>query len=207
VKHRIVVLEGPDGSGKSRLAADIQKRLGYEVRHEGPPPAGEDPYRYYLRQVFDTALLTFTCPGVVLDRFALGDRVYGPVLRGEDRLGAENWRKIREGLDWLGALRVLCMPPLHVCLTAWRARARNGQEMISHEDRFRATYDAWNRFYSDEGQVAYDWTRDSREALLSLIEGPEAEEARLRGLYNRLAMDLTSGLAEDLAFGLEQEKE
>ena len=40
--NKVVVLEGPDGGGKTALANELV-RHGYTYHHEGPPPKNVDP--------------------------------------------------------------------------------------------------------------------------------------------------------------------
>lgn len=154
----IAVLEGPDGSGKTTLSDLLRARFGFGYRHEGPPPPDVPPLDYYTVRLYDAVLEAVATKGVVLDRFALGDRVYGPLLRGEDRFGDDGWRKMRERIDAVPSLRVLCLPPYEAALTAWRARNVVGREFVKDEELFRRTYDAWAAFRHDPGQLVYDWT-------------------------------------------------
>ena len=160
----IVVLEGPDGSGKTTLAHQIQDRYGHAYRHEGPPPAGRPALFYYYERLVDAD----AAAPVILDRFALGERVYGPVLRGRDDLGYAGWAVVRDFLDARGAVRVLCLPPKWVCMRAFRI----AKQMIKDEETFIQTYDAWAAFRNDPGQHVYDWTRPGAfEQVLRAVEG------------------------------------
>ena len=77
----IYVLEGPDGVGKSTLAAEISKQKGATVVH---------PYfnKRWNMQEYHTAFIQFAehCNDfeipVVLDRWAPSEHVYGKVFRG-----------------------------------------------------------------------------------------------------------------------------
>jgi hypothetical protein len=173
VRRRLVVLEGPDAAGKTTLARAIVGALGYEYRHEGPPPADDlDVFGYYLKKLTYAATETFMVPGVVLDRFALGERVYGPILRGQDRLGFIGWRRMRELLDELGAVRVLCLPSRARCLATWRATREERGELCPDPETFLRTYDAWDKLRWDRGQFLHDWTRAGDTAkILQAITG------------------------------------
>lgn len=165
----IVVIEGPDGAGKTTLAGLIARELRYEVRHEGPPPPDRPPLQHYLERLYDAALSLAVCRGIVLDRFALGERVYGPILRGDDRLGAEGWRVVRRELDGARAYRILCLPPLRTCLDVWHSRVIAGLEYIRNEKLIVETYKAWEGFIDEPGQVVFDWTRHEADTLLHKI--------------------------------------
>ncbi len=169
---RLVVIEGPDGAGKTTLARAVCDALGYDYAHEGPPPAGDDPLSYYRARCFHFAVELMAHPrawGVVVDRFALGDRVYGPALRGLDRLGERGWAEVRGMLDQVGAVRVLCLPPYESCLEAWRRRADEGREFIQQRFVFDRTYSLWTEFRDDPGQLVYDWTRDAPSHVISEV--------------------------------------
>lgn len=172
-RYRVVVLEGPDGGGKSTLAAAFKQECGYDVRHEGPPPVDRAGlFEYYVGRLTLHLASTFMAPGLVLDRFALGERVYGPLLRDQDRLGPRGWQRVRDVLDTTGALRVLCLPPRDICLRAWRAGKISKGELFASEDTFHRTYDAWVHLRYDPGQLVYDWTREgAQSALLRLVRG------------------------------------
>lgn len=70
----LVIIEGPDKSGKSTLAKEVAKTFGMDYVHFGKPSA--DPAMDYV-----TFLKKLSRP-TVCDRFYLGEMVYGPMLRG-----------------------------------------------------------------------------------------------------------------------------
>lgn len=113
----IIVLEGPDGAGKSTMIEELKrfhmKQLGcsaetVQVWRAGPFPEGSDPWTEY---VIPLSRLHATRDWLVLiDRWHLGELVYGPLLRGQSRLSPEQRAWIDGYLASLGALSV--------CLTA-----------------------------------------------------------------------------------------
>lgn len=70
------VLEGPDGAGKSTLAKQLAMGYDLQVNHFGPPtkPALEEYLGFLAAQGRSHRR--------VLDRFHLGESVYGPIYRG-----------------------------------------------------------------------------------------------------------------------------
>lgn len=148
----IFVLEGVDGSGKTTLAkqlvTQLTERYGSCVyHHEGPPPLDVDILEHY-----GTLLECLRTEPAVIDRFALGERVYGPVLRGVDRLGPEGWRLMRRLYAAAGVRHVLCLPLYDVCHANWSS---GRPEHFAAEGAFRQTYE---RFKNLAGEV--DWIYD-----------------------------------------------
>lgn len=74
----ILILEGPDGAGKSTAANLMQTT--HRIIHHGPPKPGEDLFKTYLY-----ALLKAD-PNTVFDRLFHGEQVYGPIFRGVSQL-------------------------------------------------------------------------------------------------------------------------
>jgi hypothetical protein len=168
----IVILEGSDGSGKTTLAHYLVAHLSLRYHHEGVPPADVPPLVYY-----GDVLEGWRRSGanVVADRFALGERVYGPLLRGVDRFGDDGWCVFDRLLRACGVVRVLCLPPFERCRAAW---ASGRPELIRDEELFSKTYDAWTRLKNSLSlfDVVYDWTRFSLSSYGKIIHGIAREK-------------------------------
>lgn len=114
----IVVFEGPDGAGKSTLiehlvnvyeteraiAAAGPSGVTSSVWSRGPFPDGSDAWAEYLLP----ASGLFPCQDwlVVMDRWHLGELVYGPLLRGQSRLSAPQRGYVDAFLHHVGAVMV-----------------------------------------------------------------------------------------------------
>jgi thymidylate kinase len=111
----IILLEGPDGSGKSTLCDELirvhteEGRGGSAVWKRGPFTAEHGPWEEYVQD-----LLQLT-PNpdwlVVMDRWHLGELVYGPILRDASRLSLDQCRWIDSLLRDRGALYVHVYAP------------------------------------------------------------------------------------------------
>lgn len=116
----IIVLEGPDGAGKSTLAHQLVEL--HEVAngpgtaviwHEGPPPEGGDLVTHYeLPLLLNRDQITSSTDLVILDRWETGELIYGPLLRGRSRLSPGQALHVDLLLRSLGAIRVLVNPGL-----------------------------------------------------------------------------------------------
>lgn len=133
----IVIVEGPDGAGKTSLAKRLAADHGLFYHHEGAPPKGVDPL-YHYGSILDHA--RGIPSGIVFDRFALGERVYGPILRGKDSLGEDGWRVFRRLLWASGAHTILCLPSFQTCYRSW---ASGRPELFNDLGQFQQTYQAW----------------------------------------------------------------
>jgi len=127
MKHH-VVLDGPDGAGKTTLAKIICKQYGMWYRHEGPPPPGVPVFQHY------SGLLEQTTEPTVFDRLHVGELVYGPLLRGASGLTREQVDELNEQVTL-----VICLPPWNVCLANTRGRV----ELIKDVTVLYAAYIRW----------------------------------------------------------------
>lgn len=100
----LIILEGPDGAGKTTLAERLSNEIHgiVDVRHCGQPERGPiDEYIYPLMQYL---------PGyddhIIYDRHYLGELVYGPLYREQSNIDIAMKWTIEEFLNQRGALLV-----------------------------------------------------------------------------------------------------
>lgn len=111
----VIIIEGPDGAGKTVLAKQLCSKYNLDYHHEGPPPRHVDALEYY-GSILNTAERT------VFDRLALGERIYGPMLRGKDGLGGDNgWRIFNRLVKARCAYQIMCIPPFFSALANWNS--------------------------------------------------------------------------------------
>jgi hypothetical protein len=146
----IIVIEGPNLSGKStlvsRLCAEIGSRChsGVITLAAGPPdPPDRNPFEEYELELFrhDDGP-----PYLILDRWCLGEQVYGPLYRGKSRLTDGGLLHCEMLLRSLGALRICLLPPQSVLMTRWAAEPDelSDQEDVLHEHAmFRLLAERW----------------------------------------------------------------
>ena len=148
----IVILEGPDGSGKTTLAHRLMATFGMMYAHEGPTPEFPEPDAYYCGELWSHRF-----DNIVFDRFALGERVYGPILRGQDRLGDRGWATLQGLISQFDVLQLVCLPPPNICLEHWTSRPH--EEFIKKRDLFLHSYATFAYFTMyDLVLEPYDWT-------------------------------------------------
>lgn len=152
-----IILEGPDGAGKTTLARVLQDRFRTLKYHkEGPPPAEKSALHHYGEVFLNAPADT------VFDRLALGELIYGPIWRGGDRLGGwEGYRLMERLFAAQGGVTVVCLPSFSACL---RAHANRGQ---APPPNFERTYRRWSQLaglLEESPRVfIYSWERGAAE--------------------------------------------
>lgn len=121
----IILLEGPDGSGKTTLAKEIERLGGATRLHAGKP--GPEPLVDYIAPIADRD--TF----YVLDRWHVGELVYGPLHRGGSRLTPAGARAINELLASRGCLLIHCTADLATLCMNLRRRGDRPHDSLGYE--------------------------------------------------------------------------
>jgi hypothetical protein len=114
----MVIVEGPDGSGKTTLVTQLVERFPALQLASRPDLIGDrssGAYEETLAAIVEAAAMVM--PPKVYDRLFLSELIYGDVLRG-----GSNLTRVQTlyALSLLGALDcplIVCLPPLPVVTT------------------------------------------------------------------------------------------
>lgn len=151
-----IILEGPDGAGKTTLA---RRSAHMEYIHFGPPPKGKLGawHQYYalLEDLWDNPRIG----GVVVDRFIHGEKIYGKLLRGGTDLSWGHIRMLERVLMGMDAQLVICLPPWDYVRLNW---LRSPDELLTSEKDLWATYDFYLKLLGDSCRMlprsVFDYT-------------------------------------------------
>jgi hypothetical protein len=129
----IIVLEGPDGAGKTTFAEQLQRFYAWQNRivtvvKKGPPVDSDALTEYLVPLVHyvDTKDI------LICDRWHLGELVYGPMLRKKSRLTPEQSAYIEMVLNSLGCHFIHVTAFTHRLEEVWDQRS-DEDDIITRE--------------------------------------------------------------------------
>ena len=155
MSNPIIIIEGPDFSGKSTLANQImQKYRNHAYIHCAVTP---NIFALHTTALKNAEALSneFT---VIIDRLHYSEFIYAPIFRH----GASYDVRVfdRTLSDYQNVYKILCLPPKKIVLDGFAKRAAGGGEMFNTVEK---VYDAYAS--NPLGWKIYDWTAGNDFAL------------------------------------------
>lgn len=171
MKRCVTIFEGPDCSGKTTAAQYVVSARGGILLHTGPTRIGGDARREYMG-VAEWLRRNMVDGHVVFDRFHIGERVYGPVVRSVDTLGEAGQSEVETLLQsFASVLLIVCLPPREVGRREWERR--RGDEMIGDAHVWEQTYDLYAEFLASRNTDlpvrVYDYTQNTLTQMLLTV--------------------------------------
>jgi hypothetical protein len=138
----IIILEGPDGGGKSTLGREMANRSGALLTHLGPfRELRKGIARFYAEAMMPAIL---GAADVIMDRSWLSEPIYGHIYRnGLDRVEPDRARILERLAMRCRVVVVRCMAPYEEHERLFLSR--KGEEMLADTTQLRGVYDLYDQ--------------------------------------------------------------
>lgn len=101
-----IIIEGPDGAGKSTLAKSLADRLDMNIL-KMTANGGQSVLEYKQK---------LACDGVIIDRCWVSEQVYSDLFGREPRIDHDDAESLTELCGLVGIPIIVLLPPLHVVI-------------------------------------------------------------------------------------------
>lgn len=137
----IIILEGPDGSGKTTLANKIKDQTGFMLLHRSHQTDSN------AESLFDEyAQVIKAGKNCIMDRGWYSEMVYGPVMRGGSAITYPQMYELERLLAKNGALIIHCTAPE---ATLWKRCLKRGEDYVTKKDTFHAICNGFDTLMMD----------------------------------------------------------
>lgn len=185
----MIIVEGPDGAGKTTLIKQLKERFGLEVAPRVVTKGAEAmvDLRVWVEENLEAGFQY-----QIFDRHRLiSEYIYGPLLRKEQQPGFTDltWSTVmlHRLYTTVEPIVIYCLPPLEV-VRANVLRDPENKVVAEHIDAMYAAYVhriALDTVYRPFHTVVYDYTTDGQEADPMLVFTPVMNYAKGREEYDR----------------------
>lgn len=115
-----IIIEGPDGAGKSTLAKSLADRLDMNIL-KMTANGGQSAPEYMQK---------LACDGVIIDRCWVSEQVYSDLFGREPRIDNDDAEALTE-LCWrVGIPIIVLLPPLHVVISRLNERGDEYADVV-----------------------------------------------------------------------------
>jgi thymidylate kinase len=133
----IIIIDGPDGSGKTTLANYLSKQLGFPIKHRSKPETEEEKKQMAQSYVDDIV----SGDNIIWDRCFYSEMVYGPTMRDQSYITHGQMLSLEELLLEKGALVIYCTAPI---ATLWNRAQKRGESYINTFDKMAEIHDRYD---------------------------------------------------------------
>lgn len=115
-----IIIEGPDGAGKSTLAKSLADRLDMNILKM--TANGGQSVPEYLQKL--------ACDGVIIDRCWVSEQVYSDLFGRKPRIGNDDAEALTALCVRVGIPIIVLLPPLHVVISRLNARGDEYADVV-----------------------------------------------------------------------------
>lgn len=130
----IIIIEGPDGAGKTTLAEQISRQTKYPIIHR-TKPKNEEEKKLMMGEYLQTIR---SGKNMIFDRCWYSEMAYGPVMRDSSVISYPQMYELEEQLSKVGAIIIYATGPK---AALWQRCQKRGENYITTRDQFNAIYD------------------------------------------------------------------
>ena len=137
----IIIIEGPDGSGKTTLANQLSKQTGYKIIHRTQPKTEEDK-AIMMVEYLDAI---WSKENMIFDRCWYSEMVYGPVMRDASVISYAQMYDLERRLMEVGAMIIYCTDAKQVL---WARCQERGEDYIVDRTTFDSICDGFDALFT-----------------------------------------------------------
>lgn len=134
----IIIIEGPDGAGKTALANQLSRQTKYDIVHRSPPKTDDEKKR--MMSEFVSAIKS--SKNIILDRCWYSEMVYGPIMRGASVISYPEMYELEKLLAKAGAIVIYATAPK---AALWQRCQKRGEDYITSHATFCQICDAYEQ--------------------------------------------------------------
>lgn len=115
-----IIIEGPDGAGKSTLAKSLARALDMNILKM--TANGGQSVPEYLQKL--------ACDGVIIDRCWVSEQIYSDLFGREPRIDNDDAESLTEFCWRAGIPIIVLLPPLHVVISRLNKRGDEYADVV-----------------------------------------------------------------------------
>lgn len=132
----VIIIEGPDGSGKTTLANQLAKQNKCPIIHKCQPKSAEK--KRMIQEYVDTIKSN---KNVIFDRCWYSEMVYGPIMRDASVIDFYDMYELERLLAKSGAIIIYATGSK---TALWQRCQSRGEDYITTRDTFNAICDGFD---------------------------------------------------------------
>lgn len=137
----IIILEGPDGSGKTTLAKQLSRQTGYPYEHRSKPENEEEK----AKMMIEYLQMCKSRQNLIVDRCWYSEMVYGKVMRDQSYIDYTQMYELERMLAKGGAIIIYCTASK---AALWMRATQRGEDYITSRDDFNAICEEYEKLMS-----------------------------------------------------------
>ena len=134
----VIIIEGPDGAGKTMLAEQLSRQTKYTIEHRSKPNTPEEK----ARMMGEYLQLVKSSKNIILDRCWYSEMVYGKVMRDQSYIDYPQMYELERLLAKNGAIIIYCTGPK---AALWMRCQKRGEDYITSRDNFTAICEEYDK--------------------------------------------------------------